>query len=534
MKKILVLGVLCFYIILSFSIKIRASEQDNRDLLYQRAFETDSIIVISNNSQEYKVNDFCDIKANEILHLSNRYEMRNIVEKKFDNENIYKIDFEGNGKEDVLNVIDMLSEREDIIYAGPNYIYDTFYTVPNDTYYGLNSIAYSLVDLQSAWEISTGSSEVRVGIIDSGINANFPELSGHYDSSLSESFCEGELPPNSDALGHGTSVASIIAATNNNSYGTTGVCWDVKVVSLKICNTERTFTTASVVSAINYANDNSIPILNMSIGFDYDLAIKTAIDNYYGLVVCAAGNEGREINSFFSCYPAAFDCDNILSVGSCTTSGTISSFSNVSQEHIDVFAPGEGLVAVYPCMGCDDDSHVAQNFHTISGTSYSSPFVAGIAALLLSKYPHLSYNDIKNTILNNVELNTNCTYLCTSGGIINAYNALINPSHSHSYTIYAWRSTTQHLESCACGVSRFRGHTVLSGQTICILCNGRADFGILQPSTLSNDTEYITPNGSFVLPNGNVILNEADLKGFLNNTLDIPLKKGHSEAELSG
>ena len=492
MKKAIILITIFCVIIFNISFRTSASTIDSRDLLRERNFLTNSIIVISDNSIGYDVNDFNDIKAKRIKHLSNRLETKTVKEKNVSSEQIYEINFEGKDKNDVLDVIDIISKRKDIIYVGPNYIYDTYYAIPNDPYFSLNSSAYSLVSLQSAWDISTGSSNVKVGIIDSGINPHYTDLIAHYDHSLSQTFSEDGITANIDNLGHGTSVASVLGATNNNSHGTTGICWDLKIVSLKVANADGTFTTASVASAINYANNNSIPIINMSIGFHYDLAIKTAIDNYYGLVVCAAGNEGRNIDSFYSCYPASFDCDNILSVGSCSNYDTISGFSNVSAEHVDVFAPGENIAAVYPCMGCQSDNHISQNLHKCSGTSYSSPFVAGIAALLLSKYPYLSANDIKNTIVNNVDESQNYSYLCTSGGRVNAYKALMNPYHSHSYTIYEWRSTTQHLESCACGgASRLRGHVLVNGQSRCILCKGNANAGIVQPTVLDDEINEI-------------------------------------------
>lgn len=444
MKKIFIIVICSISLILIASSKVFAIGTRNfSDINFNYDindnFSDDSIIVIQNEKSSPLTKDLKGFEFKKIQMISKA------SNKKGSENNVFLISLNKKSKSNVLNTIEKLSNRDDVIYVGPNFINNEYNTIPNDTLYDYNEQAFNLISLPNAWTITTGSNSVKIGIIDSGIDYNFiyPELAQNYDFSLSRSFSSDGRSPTIDSVGHGTKVASVLASTSNNNYGTTGICWNCKFVSLKVSDYKGDFTSAGIIQAINYANEKGIPILNMSLAIECDLGIKTAIDNYFGLLVCAAGNDGFYLNDFHTIYPAKFDCENMIVVGSCSNSNIRSSFSNYSEIYVDLFAPGEQLVVGYNCSGCNSDLHLSNGFHLDSGTSFSSPIVAGVAGLLLTKYPYLTTNELKTTILNNVDFCNVYQFECLSGGRVNAYKALMNPYHIHNFD--------NELGICLCG-----------------------------------------------------------------------------------
>lgn len=120
------------------------------------------------------------------------------------------------------------------------------------------------ISLEDAWNLSTGSNTIRVGVIDSGIDVYHPDLVNNVNSDLSESYVEG-CSPLEDSIGHGTHVAGIIGAQGNNLIGTTGVCWDVELISLRVVDDNGNIHEDDLVQAIEDANDKGIHILNISL-----------------------------------------------------------------------------------------------------------------------------------------------------------------------------------------------------------------------------------------------------------------------------
>lgn len=257
-----------------------------------------------------------------------------------------------------------------------------------------------------------GTSDVVVAVIDTGVDYNHPDLcnniwhnaaeipnngidddqNGYIDDCIGWDFVGNDTDPMDDN-GHGTHVAGIIAAENNN-IGITGVAYGCNVMCLKAGNLDGYFTESDVIKAIQYAFDNGASVINMSIGGSgASKALENAIDWAYERCLCvaAAGNESK--CNYIGCpehseqgfikrvtYPAAYR--NVVGVMSCDKHGNrISSFSNYdhylySLPEYEVYAPGEGIVSTYP----------NNRYANMSGTSMSSPVVAGIAALLRSFY----------------------------------------------------------------------------------------------------------------------------------------------------
>lgn len=176
---------------------------------------------------------------------------------------------------------------------------------------------------------------------------------------------------------------------------------------------------SAVIRSINYATEHNIPILNFSGGFSYNsTALYEAVQNYPGLLVCTAGNEHQDItDSNYAVYPACHDLPNIISVGSTNSSDNPSSFSNYGysgSKGVHLFAPGENIKSTY----------VNNSTATFNGTSGAAPIVAGVAALLKSVNIDLTTQELKDAILNNVDVVPALQNRCITGGRLNAFKAL--------------------------------------------------------------------------------------------------------------
>lgn len=301
-----------------------------------------------------------------------------------------------------------------------------------------------------AQRITKGSAEVNVGIIDGGISEH-PMLRGAIDEDLSKSFVKG-FSAFVDNTGHGTFIAGMIASQLNESLGMGGVAPNVKLVSLKISNTDH-WNLDYVIDAINYAtytlkddvNSNDIAILNYSGGgvlrsySPYIVSLKEAIEDYCnegGLLIVAAGNLAMDIDGT-TYYPAAYDLDeeyldwqnkdSMISVGAIKSNNQLPTVndwgydyanepmgSNWGEKSVDLFAPGDNVYSTVKNGGYDKNS----------GTSFAAPFVTGVAALLKSINPALTGIQMKEIILDTVDEVNSLSGLCVTGGKLNALRAV--------------------------------------------------------------------------------------------------------------
>ena len=341
--------------------------------------------------------------------------------------------------ENCYETLKKLNQRDDIWVAEPALFGSYTEWYPNDTeYYNGNQWAIDKIDLPWAWTIKKGDSTVKVGIVDSGIDVTNPDLSGRVNTSLSTCFST-QTNALSDTYGHGTKVAGIIGAATNNSTGIAGVCWYVDLISLKVHSLSGIVDLDVLDDVITYAENNGIKILNFSFASEEDIpGLYTAISNYDGLVVCSAGNNTGD-NDVTPMYPANYNLHNLITVGATTQNDYVN--YNYGQTSVDLFAPGVNVITT-----TNDSSN---RYSNVSGTSFSAPYVAGVAALILSKYPSLSPYEIKLSIMNNVDQINGFDDYCVSGGRLNAYNALHNYFHFHSYSWYTDYSDTHHKGYCS-------------------------------------------------------------------------------------
>ena len=422
------------------------------------------------NNYEYTIDDFKDINCISIREIGPAKD--GILYRCFG------LKIAGNDKANVLAAIKILEKRDDISIAEPNY-YDTINAYTSDAY---NTDDYQWavenISLLAAWNQITGGSTVTVGVIDTGIDNQHPDLTDRINTSISKDFYKNKEEddyeePFLDTDGHGTHVAGIINAAGNNNIGIAGVCWksNVQLVSLKvdkyvekeIDNVIRKvliFDNQAVLDAISYATEQGIDILNYSAGGystgtqSYTSFLETRreyINSYPGLFVCSAGNDSSN-NDVTLHYPSNdSDLNNVISVGASKSDDDKWQNSNYGQETVSIFAPGALILSCYPTDLCDNDcsstGHVGVGYHKMSGTSMAAPFVTGVAALLLSANPNLTAENLKKIIMSCDDDVSALSELCVSGGRLNAYKAV---THAHTNRYEQISSFSQH--KCICTV----------------------------------------------------------------------------------
>jgi subtilisin family serine protease len=201
-----------------------------------------------------------------------------------------------------------------------------------------------------------------------------------------------------DGHGHGTHVAGIIGAVQNNNKGIAGIAQRVKIMAIRTVPNRGDEKDVDVVESFIYAAKNGAKIINCSFGKAHNeggQAVAEAIE-YIGkehgtLVIAAAGNDSRDIDTRRT-YPASFSSRHLLVVGSSEEGGRLSYFSNFGKRNVDVVAPGSSIYSTY----------TGGKYSYLSGTSMASPVAAGIAAEILSQASHLTPLELKRTMMETV------------------------------------------------------------------------------------------------------------------------------------
>lgn len=305
--------------------------------------------------------------------------------------------------ETVESFVDSLEALPNVEYAQPNYIYTLERTV-NDGYIG-SQWHLDKIGAFNAWDTTMGSSDIRVAVIDTGVDLNHPDLTGQIVAQADVVANDGSAQ---DDDGHGTHVAGIIAAKADNGIGVAGVAPGVKLIAVDVFtyymdNGTLKFGASSidVVKGIEYAVSNDADVINLSLGHygSEDTLLKNAIDSAVSLgVVCVAAAGNNSSNQPH--YPGDFE--SCISVTATDWNDSFASYSNYGPEK-DISAPGGDsnsmpdsliLSTVY-----DARNHTS-GYEYQSGTSMASPVVAGVVALMLSANPSLGVNDVKNILYN--------------------------------------------------------------------------------------------------------------------------------------
>ena len=454
---------------------------------YENFSDNSLLITISNKEslkfKDYSISDFSKNGIIDIDDLTKNYKtniLNDKYEKKENFNRIYKLSIDTNK----TNIFKMKNKLEKLDFIeNVDFDFNTFVNASINDTYATSQWEISHLGLNNAWDISKGSNDIKVGVIDTGIDASHPDLSGKVNSTLSKSFIESSQGSAlEDRNGHGTFVAGIIGANTNNNAYVAGVCWNVNLVSLKTQKIDNTGSTSNLAAAINYAKGNSIDILNMSVGtYGYSSALENAIDNYDGLIISSAGNNTNTDNVFH--YPSGFDNSNIISVGASIYNDSIwveyenneiVEGSNYGKNTVDIFAPGGDII------GLGSTSVFSNGIATGSGTSFAAPYVTGVAVLIKAKYPSLTPLQIKNRILDNCVSSSFLSNYCGTGGVLHANYALTNQLHSHACS-YVQYNNTYHIKRCnRCGgYNEYEAHTWVADETI-VLGNN-----ILEPNAIA-------------------------------------------------
>lgn len=359
-------------------------------------------------------------------------------------DNLLLLTLESSKKADVLNAVEDLNKDSSVKYAEPDYISTIDEKVPSDPYYS-KQYGFSKIEAPLAWEKIRSVKKTVVGVIDTGIDYNHPDLAnnmwknpgeipgdgvdndhnGYIDDVYGWDFVNNDCAPLDDHS-HGTHVAGIIAASSNNGVGVAGVSWSSKLVALKIGDANGRMATSNAIKAINYANAMGIKITNNSWGGGaYSQALYDTIAAQSGLFIAAAGNDANN-NDNNNFYPASYNLDQIISVAATTQSDTLASFSNYGKNTVDLAAPGSSIYSTLP----------GGIYGNKSGTSMATPFVTGAVALYCGYNSKASYQQVKNVLLNSVDKVDCLSDKVVSGGRLNL-NHLIGKMRFYNGTDYS-------------------------------------------------------------------------------------------------
>ncbi len=306
-----------------------------------------------------------------------------------------------------------VQQVETIRYIEPNYLLSVQGT-PTDPDYPLQW-GPARIAIPNAWDLETGDfSSVLVAIIDTGIDYNHPDLSNQYVS-LGYDWVNDDLDPMDDH-GHGTHCAGVIAATSNNSIGIAGIA-NVKIMAEKFLAADGYGDLSDAASSIIHAVDAGADILSNSWGGGGPSALLQEAFAYAEVhdvvIVAAAGNSASNYMHYPSAYP------EVISVSAIDDDDTLAYFSNYGHT-IELAAPG---VNIYSTILTTNG-----NYGNMSGTSMACPHVAGVAALMKSKFPTWNANQIRERLRDSSEDIGEVGWDEYFGyGLVNAYGAVLDP-----------------------------------------------------------------------------------------------------------
>lgn len=375
------------------------------------------------------------------------------------------------------NLLEMLESDPRVLYAEPNYILqisdwqsgpDPAQTIarllatPNDPMFdqlwGLHNTGQTGgtndadIDAPEAWDVSTGSDDVIIAVIDTGVDYTHEDLQANMWTNPKECpqgpgkcQADGKDDDNNgyvddfyginaindsgdvmDDFGHGTHVAGTIAAVGNNRKGVVGVSWKSRIVGCKFLSAFGSGTTANAVKCFNYIYDlktkqkQNILLTNNSWGGG---GRSRSLEEAMGRVdsplhIASAGNSNTNRLS----YPAGYDLENIISVAATDQDDKYASFSNYGEDWVDLAAPGVSILSTVPtgrCAICDPSGYRA-----INGTSMAAPHVAGAAALVWSEFGNLNNAQVKQRVLSGSDPLKDRSKLTLTNARLNLFNVM--------------------------------------------------------------------------------------------------------------
>ena len=298
----------------------------------------------------------------------------------------------------------------EVEYAEPNFRY-SIQAQPNEARFGelwglqntgqTGGTPGADIKAPAAWDVSTGSSNVVVAIIDTGIDYNHPDLAGNIWSDPGLDAINDDLDPFDDN-GHGTHVAGTIGALGNNGTGVVGVNWNVKLTACKFLSADGEGYTDGAIRCLEYvkslkdAGANIVATNNSWGGGAFSQALYDAINAQRDILfIAAAGNNGFNIDGSLP-YPGAYKLPNIISVAATDHNDQKALFSNYGKRSVHLSAPGAAILSTLPAV---NHWGLAGGYGVLSGTSMAAPHVTGVAAIIKAQHPEHDWRAVKNLLL---------------------------------------------------------------------------------------------------------------------------------------
>ena len=350
-----------------------------------------------------------------LLKTLKSYNIETIQPCKFD-KFTYLISLGKNMKKGAMQVANALYETRLFEYAEPNLVHFIELST-NDQYFtqqwGLNNTGQSGgtsgadIKANQAWNITTGSSDVTIAILDVGVELNHPDLVNNLLSGFDATGNNSNGAPvnNTGDNAHGTACAGVVAARANNTIGIAGVAYNCRILPVRIATRSGGWTTTEsqyIANGIDWAKTNNANVISMSFTCIETGAVNTAINqavtlgrNNLGCILVASSG-----NDYLSsvAYPARLP--NIIAVGAINRNGQRADFSNYGQL-LDVVAPGVNIYTtdLQGSAGYNKSNGANGNYYAnFGGTSAACPHVSGVAALILSVRPDLTQAQVRQAI----------------------------------------------------------------------------------------------------------------------------------------
>jgi subtilisin family serine protease len=359
------------------------------------------------------------------------------VRNHYPTTDVFRVTGEAGDRTD--DMIRRLRQDPSVEYAEPNYKRYLKAVTPNDPLF-VSQWALENMACPDAWVIETGDRSIVIAFVDSGIDYAHEDLRDNLWRNLSEDWL-GTSPGNNgldddgdgyidnyygintitgsgdpfDDEGHGTHVAGIAGAEGNNLTGVTGVNWRVSLMALKFIGANGFGSVGDEIEAIEFASRKGVKVMNLSFGSsEFSTPERDAITAASGILfIAAAGNE-RSNNDLRPSYPANYDLPNIISVANSMQSDALALSSNFGPQTVSLAAPGQSILSTVP----------NDLYDTLSGSSMSTAFVSGLAALVLARTPGMTVSGLKDQILRTVDVVPELEARILTGGRANAHRAL--------------------------------------------------------------------------------------------------------------
>lgn len=376
------------------------------------------------------------------------------------------VTLEDTSSETMAEAMDSIAALDGVAYVEPNYSY-SISAMPNDTYFDSKQYHLKNCNFPKAWDTSKAENKTTVAVIDTGCNLEHPDLTGivdktnAYDAVSGKPLASAGVGNNGDLHGHGTNVCGVVGAETNNAIGVAGASWNASILPVRIFNNAGTANSDYLIDALDYLDYliekgkvANLRVINMSInGTGNSRGVKTYLDHLYsahGVLNVAAGGNGDSKGNPITAYTYPSDYNTCIGVTSTTSTGTQSSWCDYNDAK-DIAAPGEKVWST--TLGGSYQNFEPNYGNYISGTSFSSPIVAGAAALMFAKYPKASPYDVVQAMQSTAKTVPNKPAASGSAGQLDAAAAL---DYLASHVTSKVPSGIGSMPSAASGIPMYR------------------------------------------------------------------------------